>query len=1134
MSFSKNLLNRTILYSITATVILSLSIHAAALPAAHFPSQSITSSGKWMKVAVKESGVYELTFDELREMGFSNPEEVGIYGYSFYQMPEDFTDSEGNPLIPGQANSVPAIHVGDKLVFYAQGVEKLSTVKTSGNFKPYAFDRAGRNIYSTYVWYLLADKGFTEMTTADADNVDESTTTLLTYGVDYAYHENPQYHCYFDDGTTHGANTGRYYYGELLSGESVTIPVKLPGIVSNNYAQVKGAIFFEPYEYDKDEKRDGCSIKFGSGFAMSVQADRDFYVKPQNFSFSINNPSSSLNALFSKASGSSNRFSHLNYFVISYNRHIPSSFNSFDQAHLMFTNLSANQTGYFNLPSENICGFDITVPGNPRLLSPSGETRRVTLTNTSGFPEIVLFDADKELKKVQAKIPVENSNLHQRATEGAEMLIVCVPALKDAAQRFADIHAATDGVKTMVATTTEIYDNFSAGTPDPMAIRSLVKMMSENGNVKLKNILLMGPYRSNPRLIGHNADEPGAVELPSDPANSLPEFNCIIAWQEDGIYSPELGADSFAEFYALTDDVIPDKYYETKPLIGVGVLPCNTLEEADNIITKIEHFLKDDTHAYSLNRMVAIGGTGDDQLHSQCAVEALDVTGNCLDNAMVGTPLIIDAYPKGDGTNRFVDAVNQGCILSTYFGHGSSLQMSEHFFNASDISKMKNTRLPFMTFFGCDITQTDRLIRGIGEKMILNTDRGLLGGLVSIRKTHDNVNRNIFSYFINAMTRDLSKTDAPARLRPLSLGEATSAWKSNLEKSENGRYILIGDPSLILPLPTLGISATAVPADGRKGYVTLKGNILDPDGKALNDFNGKCVIRLLAPATTVDSKNYISASQTPFHFTLQDSSEAIKEADVADGSFEITFPMSKQTQASDILTFALSAYDPSQRLAAASRIDQTGISAEAADLSSDLIAPNIDILYYDAKNNSVVVEVSDDFSLTLAESPLSSNLALFIDGKHLSAANSAQAAYIEDNHYRKTVGLPLLSDGQHIVRAMARDDAGNETWREITFITGNAPGSLQLQLSENALYDKITISVENNSGSENVYLYVENAESEILDVLPIGNEFEWDGTLNDGSSLPTGVYRLHVKDPAGDFSPAIDLPIVKTKLNTNN
>lgn len=43
-------------------------------------NSSILSSGKWVKIKTKESGIYKISFSDLAEMGFSNPENISLWG----------------------------------------------------------------------------------------------------------------------------------------------------------------------------------------------------------------------------------------------------------------------------------------------------------------------------------------------------------------------------------------------------------------------------------------------------------------------------------------------------------------------------------------------------------------------------------------------------------------------------------------------------------------------------------------------------------------------------------------------------------------------------------------------------------------------------------------------------------------------------------------------------------------------------------------------------------------------------------------------------------------------------------------------------------------------------------------------
>ena len=54
--------------------------HASAFNTSVYTTSSKLATGKWVKVTVPEDGVYEITYDELRAMGFSNPSQVHVYG----------------------------------------------------------------------------------------------------------------------------------------------------------------------------------------------------------------------------------------------------------------------------------------------------------------------------------------------------------------------------------------------------------------------------------------------------------------------------------------------------------------------------------------------------------------------------------------------------------------------------------------------------------------------------------------------------------------------------------------------------------------------------------------------------------------------------------------------------------------------------------------------------------------------------------------------------------------------------------------------------------------------------------------------------------------------------------------------
>lgn len=48
------------------------------------------NSGYWVKIRISESGIYQISYADLRAWGFVDPAKVKLYGYGGAMLPEDF------------------------------------------------------------------------------------------------------------------------------------------------------------------------------------------------------------------------------------------------------------------------------------------------------------------------------------------------------------------------------------------------------------------------------------------------------------------------------------------------------------------------------------------------------------------------------------------------------------------------------------------------------------------------------------------------------------------------------------------------------------------------------------------------------------------------------------------------------------------------------------------------------------------------------------------------------------------------------------------------------------------------------------------------------------------------------------
>ena len=109
-----------------------------------YAEHSLLASGKWAKIRVSSSGVYQLTDATVRQAGFSNINKVQIYGYGGNLQNEALY---ANDLArTDDLKEVPQCVVGGKHLFYAKG--PVSWTSNSSTVRR-------RNPYSDYGYYFI-------------------------------------------------------------------------------------------------------------------------------------------------------------------------------------------------------------------------------------------------------------------------------------------------------------------------------------------------------------------------------------------------------------------------------------------------------------------------------------------------------------------------------------------------------------------------------------------------------------------------------------------------------------------------------------------------------------------------------------------------------------------------------------------------------------------------------------------------------------------------------------------------------------------------------------------------------------------------------------------------------------------
>ena len=137
-----------------------------------YAAHSVLAEGKWAKIRVGETGIYQLTDALIRQAGFSNPSKVRIYGYGGALQDEQLTGDYLSST--DDLKEVPICVVGGRRLFYAVG-----PVNWSSNT---AVART-RNPYSDYGYYFLTEAE------GEPQTVDSATFKASCYPLPNDYHD---------------------------------------------------------------------------------------------------------------------------------------------------------------------------------------------------------------------------------------------------------------------------------------------------------------------------------------------------------------------------------------------------------------------------------------------------------------------------------------------------------------------------------------------------------------------------------------------------------------------------------------------------------------------------------------------------------------------------------------------------------------------------------------------------------------------------------------------------------------------------------------------------------------------------------------------------------------------------------
>ncbi len=1092
--------------------------------------QSVLASGEWYMVAVEQTGIHRLTYEQLTEIGLSNPATARVYGSGARLLPESFLEGHIDDLqqvpVHMEKGSDGLFGPGDYLLFYAQG-----PVGWNYNSEEEMF----RHRLHTYSWrgyyFLTSDLGVPGPPQEAPLSTSAPTHTVGSF--DFRDH--------LEEETYNLINSGKEWYGDnynvnleenypfelppLVGGEPLKIAVRVAARSSSNSRFLVYA----------DNNQLG-SVQI-SGTDLSNYTATHAYEVRSIFSYLPSQAAVTLTLAYDRPDTNSEGW--LN--SITLNGRSPLSLTG---AQLLFRD--SRSAGAGNVAEFTVAGsdaatriWDVTDPGNPLeipySLNGSAATFRVT---SDQLREFVAFRTGGSFPSPvygeEGLGRVENQDLH--GMDHPDMVIITPAEFAEEARRLADHRESNDGLTVEVVLQQQVFNEFSSGTPDVTAIRNFMKMFYDRtgGEGDLCRYLLLfgdGSY-----------DNRGNPDLENNP-------NRILTYQSDNSLSPTRSYVS-DDFFGLLDS--DESMYSGLLDIGIGRLPVSDLEEAGEMVDKIIGYSDTGRQGEWRNQICFIGDDEDSNIHMRQAEELATYVQDRYP-AYNLQKIYLDAYPQEqlatgprypDVTRAINNQVNRGSLIVNYTGHGGPNGLAhEKITTKNDIASWSNEgMLPLFMTATCEFSRYDDYDRSedqektsAGEDVLLSTTGGGIGLFTTTRLVYSGPNHVLNERFYEVV---FEKDENQENYR---LGDIILYSKNNTGAGINKRnFTLLGDPSMRLSYPQ-----HRVVTDSINGYdiravqdtisafqwVTVTGRLETQGGAFMEDFNGTVYPVVFDKERTIET---LSNDNDPvWSYRTRNNILYSGKATVTGGRFSFGFFVPKDINYA-FGSGKISYYSENGTLDAHGSSEEFLVGGIGTENVTDLEPPLIELFMNDTffvsggvtdPDPSLLVYVTDNFGINTTGNGIGHDLTATLNDDRINAVILNEFYQARTNSFNSgIIRYPYsnLEPGRHEVKVKIWDIHNNSASRSLEFVVIDSEEMLLERLSNfpNPFVDETWFSIEHNRPDRELRLTltIHNLSGEMVRVIDRQvyspgyrlEPFQWDGTSGGGDRLPGGIYLYRV------------------------
>ncbi|HTL06828.1 MAG TPA: C25 family cysteine peptidase, partial [Chitinophagaceae bacterium] len=445
---------------------LALMFSCALMAQRQYQASSVLGSGSWYQLAVKEAGVYKVDLPMLRQLGVSNSSipvgAIRLFGNGGAMLPEACNATVPDDLVE---NAIEVIDDGDGFfngsdyfLFYAPGPDRWIADTINRAF------RHQKNLYTDKAFYYISIGGNGKRIALQTAPPPANIT--VTSFSEHWFHELE---------SSNLLNGSKDWLGEELSaapGKTISLATAFTNPVETEPASMQAACVARSVN---GSSRFTFSINNQSILQQDIasvgSSSQDLFAR--RFSATASITATAGAAITCAFTGNNSAQGWLDWLEVFYRRKLLLGTGT----QLFFrdwSSLSTNGNARFSI--EQAAGaevWDVSEPAMPVKMSCITGGSNLDFTNTSAsLHEYCCFKQSFLLPTLLGKL--SNQDIHAAAPAG--MLIICYPPFLAQARRIADFHQQQDQLSSLVLTTQQVFNEFSGGSPDPVAIRNCMKM----------------------------------------------------------------------------------------------------------------------------------------------------------------------------------------------------------------------------------------------------------------------------------------------------------------------------------------------------------------------------------------------------------------------------------------------------------------------------------------------------------------------------------------------------------------------------------------------------------------------------------------------------------------------------------